>query len=565
MTPEERMVQLASQQPLPDPDPKSEKEMEDRAIAAMNLSIDAQKQIEDEVVSSKMDYFNKAQWLDAVTDNEYWMRDIPASALTGIKNVAAQTAGFASDIVGALSSVPLGGPGVLPANVGVGMFDNVAATEQAKGDMSVMNKIPGNSEQIARAIGGDPDHPTWIPGALISPSPAEFVAGAKSAMIVGAWAARGVNAASVSPRLANLADFEARNVGAFDNTAWRDTGWYKGEDGKARFFLSDANAKINQEFFTGHKEIKRLRDIAKVSGKIQDGRLSVRLSDVLDHEALYELYPQLRNLRLDVHFVTHPDGSAAFMNRGVHEGSEGATRSYGDTLITGIRTDNLWKSFDDMQRVLLHEVQHTVQMIEGFAGGGAAELSGALLDQVVYSNALEGTIKLIDDGADNIDDLFWKLQESGLSDEVTNAMIENPMVQRYLVGDQDFRFQVALEAAGMKEASMSEVSFVLDYLSSAEGQFADEGLELANQMIERLGEFEDLDELAYNAYRHMYGEAEARLTEKLRFVTQEAAAEMRLAPNPNLLPDVEQKLSIPRTMPRGGAQVKEFNSNAGPL
>ena len=554
MKPEEKMVELASQQPLPEPDAKSEKEMEDRAVAAMNLSIDAQRMQEEEVVGSKMDYFNKAQWLDAVTDSEFYTRDLPASAYTGLKNVAAQTAGFASDIVGVLSSVPLGGPGVLPANVGVGMFDNVAAAEQAKGDMSIMNKIPGNSEQIARAIGGDPDHPTWLPGALISPSPAEFIAGAKGAMMLGAI---GVRTSGKASRIASLADFESRNVGAFDNVAWRDTGWYKGEDGKSRFFLSDADAKVNQEFFTKNPEIKRLRDFAAKTGEIQDGTLSVRLSDVLDHEALYEAYPQLRKLRLDVNYVTHPDGSAAFLNRQAHEGAEGALSVLGDNVVLGIRTDNLWKSFDDMQRVVLHEVQHAVQMIEGFASGGGARVTQEMLGMAHSANAVEGTLRLIDEGFDNIDDLYWKLVDELTPEEMIDDLLQNPVIHRYIAGDQDYRFQLNLEVAGLKEASMNEIAFVLDYLSSAEGQFADDGLDLATEMLERIGEFEDLDELAYNAYRHIYGEAEARLTEKLAGITQDKISQMRLAPNPNLLPDVSQKLSVPRNEPTQ-ATVREF-------
>jgi hypothetical protein len=72
-----------------------------------------------------------------------------------------------------------------------------------------------------------------------------------------------------------------------------------------------------------------------------------KLSDVLDHPVLYKIYPELKHVK---------------MNVSVDNSSKG---SYGAREITASGPNN-----EALRDVILHEVQHAVQGIEGFQRGG---------------------------------------------------------------------------------------------------------------------------------------------------------------------------------------------------
>lgn len=79
-----------------------------------------------------------------------------------------------------------------------------------------------------------------------------------------------------------------------------DTGlhWFVGNDGKLRLEISDASARINTEAFARAKEAFQ---------KLQRGDFNVLLSDldltvkdVFQHDALFQLYPELPDVRVTV-------------------------------------------------------------------------------------------------------------------------------------------------------------------------------------------------------------------------------------------------------------------------
>ena len=86
---------------------------------------------------------------------------------------------------------------------------------------------------------------------------------------------------------------------------------------------------------------------------------SAPLSEVLEHKSLYEQYPQLK--RLNVEFKGDP--SASVLN-------QGRRGSFGNNKIT---IDNVY-SAKEAEKTLLHEVQHAIQEVEGFAPGGNPEI-----------------------------------------------------------------------------------------------------------------------------------------------------------------------------------------------
>lgn len=116
-------------------------------------------------------------------------------------------------------------------------------------------------------------------------------------------------------------------------TVRKETGWFKGKDGKWRFEISDREAKLNEAVFANGDEF------------------DVTLGELLDHPKLFAAYPFMQYVGVKI--VTDPYGKAQ--------------ASYGDHSIK-INAN----SKDSVLSALLHEIQHAIQHNEGFAKGGNA-------------------------------------------------------------------------------------------------------------------------------------------------------------------------------------------------
>lgn len=127
------------------------------------------------------------------------------------------------------------------------------------------------------------------------------------------------------------------NRGESDELIRKHTGLFKGADNKIRYEIDDSLAAFKQPW----------KNIIGSRG---------RLGDMLDHPELFEAYPLLRNLEV------RTDKSL---------GLEAGNFSPSNWTI---RLDPALGSHDAM-RTLLHEIQHGVQNVEGFArGAGSASL-----------------------------------------------------------------------------------------------------------------------------------------------------------------------------------------------
>lgn len=137
----------------------------------------------------------------------------------------------------------------------------------------------------------------------------------------------------------------------------KSTGWFKGEDGNWKYEIDDSGAKLKQPFSSiGNSP----------------------LDQVLDHPALFQAYPGLRNVQVD----SAPMKPAA---PGEIE-TRGATRS-----INGQLSGMTVRSTTDDQKLstLLHEAGgHGVQKLEGFTPGSSPDeqenriLTGGKLDEL---------------------------------------------------------------------------------------------------------------------------------------------------------------------------------------
>lgn len=141
---------------------------------------------------------------------------------------------------------------------------------------------------------------------------------------------------------------EMDEAGETARKIWDDTGWFKGADGKWRFEIDDSRAAYDPD------ALKELREIAASEGRAFDRHKDTTiLGGVLDHKGLYQAYPEAEDTK--VHFFPRDIMGDSF---GSHSEARNAIVMRDD--LTGKNATS----------ALLHEGQHGVQSIEGFARGG---------------------------------------------------------------------------------------------------------------------------------------------------------------------------------------------------
>ena len=121
----------------------------------------------------------------------------------------------------------------------------------------------------------------------------------------------------------------------------QQTGWFRSYDDKWRYEIDDSKAVWH--FDTAQPDPERL---------FYFGEKVYKLGDILEHEELYKAYPQLK----DVTVYVSPNLS---VDAAVMSGST-------DSIAIKSLTDGFSK-----RRLLIHEIQHIIQNIEGFAKGAS--------------------------------------------------------------------------------------------------------------------------------------------------------------------------------------------------
>lgn len=191
----------------------------------------------------------------------------------------------------------------------------------------------------------------------------------------------GENARTANMQTLNRAQaLEASGAAAEDIR--RETGWFRGIDGKWRFeiddsgmeYRSDGDARLLEE--SGYRRLQELTDkwarnaegrgdpltaeeqaeSENLADKYYDSvwtEEKYELADFLRHSGLFEAYPQLRHTSL-VFEKTEP-GVNGYYNAGT------------DTIV--LSNELRWMP----ESTLVHEIQHVIQRAEGFARGSSPE------------------------------------------------------------------------------------------------------------------------------------------------------------------------------------------------
>ena len=198
-----------------------------------------------------------------------------------------------------------------------------------------------NDLQPALDVANDPRN-AWIGTNPVGRGAIEGLAALKA--VLGIFA--GPKAATAN--LAKLAEAQAlQKAGTRGEDIWHQTGWFQAPDAGWRFEIPDgwANLSPNLPKSGGNVSIEQ---------PFWPFQQKLTLGDTLNHEALYQAYPQLKDIPV--------------------RGLEGGTGLAGGFDPKARQMSLATNTPSGMRDTALHETQHAVQHIEGMAEGGSPAL-----------------------------------------------------------------------------------------------------------------------------------------------------------------------------------------------
>lgn len=275
-----------------------------------------------------------ASFLDTLTGAYSGLRRSVVDPATGNAVVTSAPTGEVRQR-GSLLPIGRDDDGRLVPAVPQGIFDAIDAArypgQVARGEVNIFDPSTGHASDEAIKKGLD------LAGSAMTGS-LPFSAPAGALRMFG-----GRNAATADRQALATAEV-ARDLGLSREATFRETGWHHGTDGKPRYEISDANARLTGSPFqpTGEK----FAGLSQYEPK--------PLGEVLDHPELYKAYPDLQRLKF-----TQTDDYGP----GAQYAAPGAPGQ-----VEMIRMDT---SHPSTLSTLLHEIQHAVQHREGFTQGGS--------------------------------------------------------------------------------------------------------------------------------------------------------------------------------------------------
>ena len=163
--------------------------------------------------------------------------------------------------------------------------------------------------------------------------------------------------------------------GADSEEVRRRTGWFKGYDGQWRIEIDDSRMKLtlpdvlfskdfarytelNNRFEKGQSKRGEVSEMLNLATELRD-QLPKKLDDIIDHSALFEVCPELKNVRVE--FAALGDLIDA---------------TFEDEINRIEINTSLLQDQEEMRAALIHEIQHAVQDIEGLTGGSDITTAG---------------------------------------------------------------------------------------------------------------------------------------------------------------------------------------------
>lgn len=316
------------------------------------------------------------------------------------------------------------------------------------------------------------------------------------------------------------------------------TGWgFALEDGLWRTNVSDSQASFietnlyenegNKLYIPSGASKQMVLNLLGNPDNIYAFRYTGRLSDVLKHDKLYYHYPRLANLPLLFY-----NGNNIPTNRNTFYFSASSKGGY--ILIYG---NNQW---GNIKSILLHEIQHAVQNVEGFATGGNQYLAqfvsslGAESVRKIFSciKLLEKTFIEKFNNEQKRNELLAVLKDYVAKTEqgvaLRNKLIEdvsNPNV--FSDNKKVINFYLVSLIGADDDVSNNEiVDYLADSFSERQSFFYDmiqnvvDGQDAAkryrNILVQKGLSSEDIANVSFVNYQRLYGEIESRSVQHSR-------------------------------------------------
>jgi hypothetical protein len=343
--------------------------------------------------------------------------------------------------------------------------------------------------------------------------------------------------------LSLLGDFEDAAPGMGREALRRQTGWFEGIDGKWRIEISDEAGQF-------------ILPLDELVESPSFGTPTIyKLRDVYSHPLLYEIYPEAAN----IDFVYRP----AFMD--FFSATQGSYDGKNQIQVTPYA--------EDASSTLLHEIQHWVQQTEGFAeGGNERSAVNAIIDTFEADKVFNEVSKAIEAKLEKINakqDAIYKVAASipdvmarieGI-EEKKEALRETYGSPAWMETDEGGALQAEEKAIeqeiknvlGLPESlfqpgiwESAEREVLSDLTSGDYKKRAERLVEEQNQALEQLKILDSNDKealvdvivesgQAYDLYRRLAGEVEARNIQTRRLMT----VEERLANPPEETEDID--------------------------
>ena len=445
----------------PEPDPVDQ---------ALDKFFESNKQVDEQA----------ATMASALLDSSFY-GDLYRSAKTTGANVASQVAGAPSDILGLMLMVRAADP------VAGAMIKAKLGVDSA---WDIPSKIPGNSEQIAGWIGGDPEHASWLPAGFVSPGPGELVAGSK-ALFIGPLGAQRLG----GQVLEGLNNFRKGTWGPLDPKSQKETGWFNWFDEQPRHWMSDAYSKINDDYV-------RTR---MINENIPIGEVRVidmTIGEFFDHAPAYKAYPEMKDATL--HLSVKRVGEDEFK---VFDPNSGQTLGQFNELYP-VENSNieLFKAADKegLRSTMLHELQHFVQALEGFNKGTSTTFITKTTKRLRQQKAEIDLIKRFMEGDPPASEIMGMLKETYKLGDMQWNMDLYRRVKNWKGRGADF----LAERVPLKEKYLKDTTEEARKFFSYLGDDLEDTLATAPQHELRL--------LIEDAYFNTSGEVEPRVVEYLR-------------------------------------------------
>lgn len=303
--------------------------------------------------------------------------------------------------------------------------------------------------------------------------------------------------AGQNSKIANINNLEKaidlEKSGSDNETIRQSTGWVRGMDGKWRFEIADNNMSVDTTgMYSRNPDMRRYSELLKMAYidmdateeqlqelQILDKKLQgvsttpKYLDELVSHPTLFEAYPELRDIRVYFMDKLNPSGS-----------TEGAY-SPGFKEIVLKRSDILNKK--KFKNNIIHEIQHAIQDIEGFASGTNIEDA---------NRALNG----------RIGELYT---EQRSLNKIENEMIDQLLAKYSKMDEEGTLSEAEIDALAEKEYAELRESIKNSELGKAIQENAAE--------IKRLKGFS-----GYDYYKNTAGEIEARDSASRRELDSEA-------------------------------------------